>query len=99
MPDAHALLSKVNRFDFRDPHVRAVDHLSQRLDDVGQGNIAARYFVEHRGEEDKVLLRDHGNFDIGSGTQAFFEVSRSVGAGKTAAKNQDALLARSLGGY
>ena len=99
MPDAYPLLSKVNGFYFRDSDVRSVDHLAQRLDDVSQRNITARHFVEHWGEEDEVLLRDHGDVYIGCGTQAFFEVSRSVGACKTPAENQDAFLARRLRGY
>ena len=90
--DAHLLLREIDRLDVGDPHPGVAQHLPQRLDDIGVVHVAPGDFVEHRREKHEILLGDQHDFDVRIAAQPLFEMQRRVGAGETAAENQDAFL-------
>jgi Bacterial regulatory helix-turn-helix protein, lysR family len=63
-------------------------HLSNRIDDVGQVQIAGRDLVQHRREEKEVFPVHYGHVE--SRIAAFFKLQRGIKAAKSAAENQDA---------
>jgi hypothetical protein len=95
--DAHLFLDEINRLDIGDPHPGTMEHLAKRLDDVGNGHIAPRYFVQHRRKENKIFFGDQRDLYVRRAGQPLLQVHRGERAGEAAAENQDASLAGGLG--
>jgi hypothetical protein len=66
----------VDRSNFSFEEVNMSQHLPNGIDDVGQIEIARRYFMKHRCEQEEIVLADERNFEIG--ITAFFELERGV---------------------
>ena len=70
----------------------ASQHFPQRLHDIGDFHVAPCDFVEHRRKQYEILPRHNHDFDVRLARQSLLEMQRGIGAGKTAAENQNALL-------
>jgi hypothetical protein len=62
--DVDALVAEIDRFHFPGEKIRSPQHLSERVDDSRNIEIAGGHFVEHRSEEEEVLAINQGDFDV-----------------------------------
>src|SRR5215471_8316512 len=67
--------------------VHAANHFADRIDDVGQIQIARRNFMQHWREQKKVLAIYDS--DLETWVPAFFKLQRRIQPAETAAENQN----------
>ncbi len=61
MRDAHVLMGEIDGFNFSMKEVHATQELSDRADNVGDVEIIGGHFVQHGGEEEKIVVVDEGD--------------------------------------
>ena len=64
VPDAHLLLGEIDRLDVGDTHMGVSQHFPQRLNDIGDGHVGPRDFVEHRCKQHEILSRYEHDFHV-----------------------------------
>jgi hypothetical protein len=88
--DPHSFPGEVDRFNLNDQHAGSMQHLPERLDDIGNCHVTSGDFVQHGRKENEILPRRQHDFHIRNSDQSPLQVQRCVGARKAAAENQDA---------
>src|SRR6266436_4398681 len=86
--DDGTTLRQVDRLNFAFKESNVPQHLTDRVDDMGYIEVACRYFMKHRREQEEVFLTDQRDFEIG--IAAFFELESRVQTTETAAEDEDA---------
>src|SRR5262249_50482841 len=90
MRDDNLFFVDVDLVDISTEKIHAADHFSDRIDDVGQVQIARRDLVQHRSEEKKVLTINDSDFEARIVT--LLELQRSIKPAETATENKHACL-------
>jgi hypothetical protein len=83
-------IAEIDLLDFAVDEMNMSQDLAHRIDDVSKIQVARRHLMQHRGEQEKIILADHGDFKIGIAT--FLEFKGRVNPAKSATKNQYARL-------
>src|SRR6266567_7915136 len=63
------------------------NHFADRINDVGQIQVARCDFVQHRSEQEKVLAINNRDFELRVSTS--LELQRRIEPAETAAENED----------
>src|ERR1700739_398498 len=76
-----------DRSNFSLEEVNMLQHLTNGIDDMGQIEIARRYFMKHRCKQEEIVLVNERDFEIG--IAAFFELKCGVDAAEPTAENEN----------
>src|SRR5262249_12995393 len=68
--------------------------LANRIQDVSHVEVAGSDFVQHRGEEEKVLPIHQGHVDVRIAGERFLKLERSIDPAEPTAKDHDVLSSR-----
>jgi hypothetical protein len=90
MGDHNLAFAHVNRPNLSFEEVHMSQHLTDRVDDVGQIKVARRDLVKHRREQEEIVLTDQRDFKIKIPT--LFKLQRGVQAAKATAEDDDTIL-------
>jgi hypothetical protein len=83
-------IAQIDLLDFAVNEINTPQDLAHRIDDVSEIQVARRDLVQHRSEQEKIILVDHSDFKIG--IAPFLEFKGRVNPAKTASQNQYARL-------
>ena len=88
MRDRDAFVCDIDALHVADEKAHVPQHLADRVDDIGQIEIARRDLVQHRGEEEEVLATDKSHFEIRK--LKLLKLQRGIKSAEAAAENEDA---------
>ena|SRR6478609_4919253 len=92
MREADALVREINGFDLAVKERHPSQQPADRADDIGDVEITRRDFVQHRSEEEKVVLVDEGDVQVGSARQRAFEFQGGIHPAESTTQNHHAWL-------
>src|SRR5262245_33045752 len=84
------LFLEVNLLHFAAEEIHAANHLANRINDIGQIQIARRDLVQHRSKEKKVLAINDRDFK--ARIVALLEFQRGIKSAEATAENEDTRL-------
>src|SRR5689334_14767619 len=88
MRQTDSFVHEVDGFDLSVKERHTTQQFANRADDIGNIEIACRHFVQHWGEEKKVLAVDKRDVQVGPPRKRSFEFQRDIHAAESTAQNQ-----------
>src|SRR5262249_24771076 len=86
-----AFTGQINTFHVTTKEAHAAEQFADRVDDMGDVEIARSHFVEHRGKQEKVLPIHQHYFHIRVTRKSLFQLKRRIQATKPTAENDDSV--------
>jgi len=83
-------VDQIDTLDFAVDEIYMSQNFAHWIDDVSEIQVARGDFVQHRSEQEKIVLADHGDFKIG--IAAFLEFNGGIDAAKSSSDDQDTRL-------
>ena len=81
-------MREIDDFDIAMKERHAAQQLADRADDIGDIEVARRDFMQHRGEEEKVVAVDEGHVQVSASCQCVFEFQRDIHPAESTPQNQ-----------
>ena len=79
-------IARIDLLDFAVDEIDVPQDLAHRVDDMREIQVARRYLMQHRGEQEKVILADDRDFKIG--IAPLLEFKGGINTAKSSTKDQ-----------
>jgi hypothetical protein len=78
-------IGEIDTSDFAIDEINVPQNFAYRIDDVREIQVARRYLMQQRGEQEKIILADDGDFKFG--ITALLELKGGIDTAKSPAKD------------